>query len=76
MTNWNARTQAILTADDFEARVSALMGEAIRAGDHEQVRVCEIALGTGEAGCNAPDRERSVARDECARVLAAAEAQQ
>ena len=46
----------------FRARVRALWTEAAKAGDSEQVRLCQLALGGDEA-----------AAEECARVIADAE---
>jgi len=68
--NWSKRMQEILESEDFANRIGELAAEAGRAGDLEQVRLCELALGCGDEGVKAPEGERRAARDECARVLA------
>jgi hypothetical protein len=70
MSNWNARCREILNDEDFESRVAELMTAAGQAGDLEQVRLCEVALGCGDCGASATENERREASEECARVLA------
>lgn len=57
-----------------DEQIGQLANEAARAGDHAMVEICEIALGAGDVGVHATDREQRVAREECARVIAEAEA--
>lgn len=64
-----------------DEQIATLQDEAAAAGDHEQVRLCEIALiGYGFESLNAAEKrsfsaaEQREARERCAEAIADAEA--
>ena len=61
------------TTKDQDSRIAELANEAARAGDHEQVELCEIALGCGDSALHTIGFSQQEARAACLEVIADAE---
>lgn len=66
---------------NFAAAIRALRSEAAEHGDHDQVTICDVALGNAPVADSryehaaAPFRSRAAARQACLDVMQAAKAQ-